>query len=62
MLETGDPEGYINQLIMEAESTGQLYCRQFTREELFKQAADRIRVLQLSICRAAADFAKGSKT
>jgi hypothetical protein len=59
--EIGDPEAYIDQLITQAESTGRHY-RRFNREELFEQATDRIRILQSSVCGAAASFAKGSKT
>jgi hypothetical protein len=61
MPEIGEPKAYIDQLIKQAESTGRFY-RRFTREELFKQATDRIQVLKSSVCGAAANFAKGSKT
>ena len=59
--EIGDPDAYIDQLIKQAESTARRY-RRFNREELFKEATDRIRVLQSSVCGAAADFAQGTKT
>jgi hypothetical protein len=59
--EIGDPQAYINHLIDQAESTARHY-RGFGREELFKQATDRIKVLRSSVCGAAADFAKGTKT
>jgi hypothetical protein len=61
MPEIRDPKAYIDQLIKQVESTGRLY-RRFSREELFEEATDRIRVLQSSVCGVAADFAKGSKT
>jgi hypothetical protein len=61
MPEIGDPAAYIDQLIEQAESTGRRY-RRFNREALFRDATDRVRTLQSSVCRAAADFAKGSKT
>ncbi len=57
----GDPQEYIGQLIEQAEATGRRY-RRFDREELFKQATESIKLLQASVCGAAADFAKGSKT
>jgi hypothetical protein len=59
--EIGDPEAYINQLISQAEATARRH-RRFDREELFQQATDRIKVLRSSVCGAATDFAKGSKT
>ena len=59
--EIADPDAYINQLIERAESTARRY-RRFDREELFKEATERIRVLQSSVCGAAADFAHGTKT
>ena len=59
--EIGDPPEYIDRLIEQAESTARRF-RRFDREDLFKQATDRIKVLQSSVCGAAADFAKGSKT
>jgi hypothetical protein len=59
--EVGEPDAYINELIKRAEFTAKRY-RRFDRAELFKEATDRIRVLQSSVCGAAADFAKGTKT
>jgi hypothetical protein len=59
--EIGDPEAYIDQLIKQAEATARHY-RRFDRDELFRQATDRIKVLRSSVCGAAADFAKGTKT
>jgi hypothetical protein len=61
MPEIGDPKAYIDQLIKQAESTARLY-RRFSREELFEEATNRIQVLQSSVCGAAANFVKGSKT
>lgn len=59
--EIGDPGAYIDHLVKDAESTGRRY-RRFSKEELFNEATNRIKVLQSSVCGAAADFAKGSKS
>jgi hypothetical protein len=59
--EIEDPEAYIDQLIRQAESTAK-HFRKFDREELFKEANDRIKVLRSSVCAAAADFKKGTKS
>lgn len=59
--EIGDPEAYIDQLIKQTEATARRF-RRFDRKDLFKEATDRIAALQSSVCGAAADFAKGTKT
>jgi hypothetical protein len=56
----GDPEAYVNELINQVKSTGRRH-RDFSRDELYAEATDRINVLQSSVCAVAGDFAKGTK-
>jgi hypothetical protein len=55
-----DPEKYIDDLITRVELTSRRHP-QFTSEQLYDQATDKIKLLQSSVCALAGDFAKGPK-